>query len=200
MAASLGSHVGSTASPGVAAYRSAGQQTFFRFLSDGTVAGTTVADGARRRFSAQGYYYTGRFGVLAEQVRSSQEVSRGPFRADAVTSSWQVGPSWVLTGERAGYRGVSPRSPFDRAAGNWGAVELTGRFNRLTVASNVFPVFANPAVAAHRAQGGAVGVNWYLNRNVKVVFNYEQTHFSGGAAAGNRRTERDLLSRVQLSF
>ena len=64
----------------------------------------------------------------------------------------------------------------------------------------MFPVFANPAAAASTAQGGATGINWYINRNVKLTFNYEETHFNGGAPNGDRRAERAVLSRVQLAF
>jgi phosphate-selective porin OprO/OprP len=200
VAASYGTQRGTAVSPGLATYRSAGQQTFFRYLLDGTAAGTTVADGNRRRVSAQGYYYAGRFGLLAEHVMSSQEVRRGLVGTDARTSSWQVAPSWVLTGERSTYRSVSPRTPWDRSTGSWGAFELTARYNELSVDDELFPMFANPSVAARRARGAAIGLNWFMNRNVKVVFNYEETHFTGGAPQGNRRPERDVLSRIQLSF
>jgi phosphate-selective porin OprO/OprP len=200
VAASYGAQRGTAAAPGLATYRSAGQQTYFRYLSDGTANGTTLADGDRRRWSAQGYYYAGRFGVLGEHVSSSQDVRRGTQRATADTVAWQVAPVWVLTGERASYRGVAPRAPFDRANGTWGAFELTARYNELEVGDELFPLFASPTAAARRARGGAAGLNWYINRNVKVAFNYEETHFSGGAAQGNRRPERDFLSRVQFSF
>jgi phosphate-selective porin OprO/OprP len=45
-----------------------------------------------------------------------------------------------------------------------------------------------------------VGLNWYLNRNVKYVLNYEQTSFEGGAAPGDRRQEKAFLARAQVSF
>lgn len=199
-ALSYGVHRGSIAAPGVASYRTAGQQTFFRYLSDSSGPGTVVANGDRRRLSAQGYYYAGQFGLLGEYVTSRQDLRRGPQTIAARTSSWQVASSWVLTGERAGYRGVVPRNVFERANGTWGAFELGARYNQLAVADEVFPVFANANVSARVARGGAVGLNWYLNRNVKVTFDYEQTHFTGGAVNGNRRTERDFLSRVQFSF
>ncbi len=43
-------------------------------------------------------------------------------------------------------------------------------------------------------------MNWYLNRSVKIVLNYDETRFDGGAVDGNRRTERDLLTRFQIAF
>ena len=65
---------------------------------------------------------------------------------------------------------------------------------------DAFPSFANPAIAARDARGWAVGANWYLNRAVKVTADYEETYFRGGAASGDRETERDLFTRIQVGF
>ncbi len=61
-------------------------------------------------------------------------------------------------------------------------------------------MFANPLIAAQAAKAWAVGVNWYLNRSIKVVTNYELTRFEGGAPVGDRPTEHDVLTRVQFGF
>jgi phosphate-selective porin OprO/OprP len=201
IATSYGSQRGTALAPGLAVYRSPGQQVYFRYALDNTAEGTAIADGTRRRISAQGYYYSGRFGLLAEQVFSSQEVRRGAAAIDAHVNSWLLAPSWVLTGERASYRGVgAPRNNFDPANGTWGAFEIAARYNQVGIGDEVFPVFASRLASARKAQAGAAGLNWYLNRNIKIVFNYEETHFTGGAPSGDRRPEREFLSRVQFSF
>jgi phosphate-selective porin OprO/OprP len=57
----------------------------------------------------------------------------------------------------------------------------------------------------------ALGANWWLNPNLKLMFDYSQTSFDGGAAeldANNvkttkvidRDTERVFQTRVQLGF
>jgi len=56
-------------------------------------------------------------------------------------------------------------------------------------------------VSATEASSWGVGVNWHLNRNVKVQFNYERTDFKG--ASSNPVTSQDenvFLSRVQITF
>jgi phosphate-selective porin OprO/OprP len=46
-----------------------------------------------------------------------------------------------------------------------------------------------------------LGLNWYLNENLKWVLNYEQTSFDGGAAGGSdREDEKAFLTRVALGF
>ncbi len=177
-------------------YRTPGQQQFFGYR------GTVAADGRRTRWSPQGYFYRNRFGLLAEYIRSSQEVAVAGTRAELDHDAWQATLSWVLTGEDASYRGVArPSSPFNPGKGGWGAWELVGRYGELDVDDGAFPLFADPAVSARGAQTWTVGVNWYLNSNLKLVANYLQTSFDGGAAGGaDRRDEKAVFTRLQVAF
>jgi phosphate-selective porin OprO/OprP len=199
-AASYGKQDGTLLVPGLPTYRTTGLQTFFRYRLDTTDPGSTIANGTRYRWSTQGHYYTGPIGVLAEQVRSSQEVRRGASQATLETDAWQIAASYVLTGEDATYRGVVPRNAFEPSAGTLGAFELTARYHQLTPDQDAFPIFANPNVSASRARAWTAGLNWYLNRNIKVVLDYEQTHFDGGTLEGDRPTEHGIFSRLQFAY
>ena len=56
-------------------------------------------------------------------------------------------------------------------------------------------------MAARSAQSWTVGVNWYLTSNLKLVANYLQTRFGGGAAAGaDRDGEKAVFTRLQVAF
>lgn len=194
-AASTGIERGTAAAPGLPAYRTPGQQVFFRYRADGTAPNTTVADGARRRIAPQGYFHTGPLGLLAEYTFSSQEVRRDTAALARLTHrAWQVAASWFLTGERASYRAVAPRRPFDPATGGWGAVEIAARHSVLAIDPNAFPAFANPDAAARSARAWALGVNWHLARSVKLMVDYERTSFAGGAA------EHFFVTRLQTAF
>jgi phosphate-selective porin OprO/OprP len=197
LASSYGSQQGALANPALASYRTSGQ-VFFRYRSDATAAGTVLADGAHFRISPQGYYYYGRLGLLAEHVFSSQQVRHADAAARIGVNAWQVSGSWVLTGEDATYRGVTPRHAFDASRGTWGAFELVARYNQLTVDRDAFPIFAAPGSSsqASRAVGG--GLNWYLNTALKLSADYEHVRFTGGAVDGNRPDEHAFLTRVQF--
>lgn len=195
----IGGSIGDTEGTGnnfLPRYRSAGQVQFFNYR------GAVAADGRRTRWSPQGYFYHNSFGLLAEYIESAQELSVGATQAELENTAWQATLSWVLTGEDASYRGVTkPSSPFSPGKGGWGAWELVGRYGELDVDRDAFPLFADPAVAARSAQSWTVGVNWYLNSNLKLVANYLQTSFDGGAAAGaDRETEKAVFTRLQVSF
>jgi phosphate-selective porin OprO and OprP len=207
VAGSSGNQSGTAAAPNLPTYKTGGQANFFVFRSDATAAGTAVAAGRHTRLSPQLTWYAGPFGLLAEYVESRQRVARaatsGNIAADVKADAWQVALSYVLGG-RASYRGAVPDHPFDPAAHRFGAVELAARYNVLAVGDEAFPLFANPASAARRARAWAVGANWYLNRGVKWMLDYEQTAFRGGAASGirggDRPDEKALLGRFQVSF
>jgi len=198
--ASSGIHEGTVAAPGLPSYRTPAQQTFFSYRSDGTAAGTVLADGRHTRLSPQGYFYSGPFGFLAEYVQSKQEVVRGTTSADLQHTAWQTAASWVIAGGEASYRGVNPKQVFAPASHTWGAFEIAARYSKLDLDDKTFPLFANPASAPRSAAAWAVGLNWYLNKNVRVMLDYERTKFDGGAASGDREDETILFSRFQIAF
>jgi phosphate-selective porin OprO/OprP len=177
-------------------YRTPGQATFFSYRS------AVLADGDRTRWSPQGYYYRNSFGLQAEYIVSRQEVATTTARANLENKAWQATGSYVLTGEDAGYRGVvKPSRPYVAGGEGWGAWEVVGRYGVLEVDDAAFPLFADAASSARRAAAWTLGVNWYLTSNLKLVVNYSQTRFDGGAAAGaDREDEKTVFSRLQVSF
>lgn len=177
------------------AFRAPGSQsTFFSY------AAGVQADRQRYRVSPQLYWSWGPAGVLAEYALSSQEVELGAASERLDHQAWQAAVSYVLTGESASFKGVTPERPFEPGTWGPGAWELAARVHQLDVDDDAFPVFADPAASAEEAFAWAVGVNWYWNRWLKFVVNYEQTPFDGGAASGDRDTEHAVLTRLQLAF
>jgi len=197
---------GTSAQPLLPTYRTPGQSIFFRYRTGAT---PTLADGERIRFAPQFYYYVGSLGLLGEYTQVSQDVARttaAGLRQDSLdTSAWQLAASWFLTGEEAAFRGFKPGSVFSLDDKTWGAFEIAARYHVLDVDDDAFAggaaSFADPDVSAQKATAWALGLNWYLNENVKWVLNYEQTSFDGGAAGGrDRESEKAFLTRVALGF
>jgi phosphate-selective porin OprO/OprP len=167
-------------------YRTSGQQTFFSYRA-ATVAPAPVTPavfqtGVRSRWSPQAYWYWGSFGLLGEYVTDSADYRR-------------------LTGENESYRGFIPSTSFEPRSGSWGGFEFISRYSRLRVSDDAFSSnFANPATSAQTADLWSVGINWYLNRFVKLALNYDHTSFDNFGANPDRKTEGVILSRVQLSY
>ena len=192
-------------------------QTFFNYRGATAAAGAnpatnpTIADGDRFRISPQLYYYVGSFGLLTEYITVEQDVSRQATAADPVrrgeldNQAWQVQLSWFATGEEESFKGFTPNSVFTPGGPGWGALEFVGRYMELDVDDATFAgggqSFADPAKASSKARSIGAGINWYLNQNLKVLLEYENTSFDGGAAGGADRPDEDvLLTRFQLSF
>jgi phosphate-selective porin OprO/OprP len=177
-------------------YRTPGQVQVFGYLSD------VNADGKHTRISPQAYYYGGRFGLLGEYIVSKQDVA-APARSVEDTLSnraWQLLGGVVLTGEDASYRGVKPAHPFALGGPGWGAFELVARYGRLTIDDDAFPLFADPTKAVSAESGWGLGLNWYLNNNLKLVANYTQTSFDAVLGATPREDEKAFFTRAQFSF
>jgi phosphate-selective porin OprO/OprP len=200
VAGSTGKQEGTLTAPNLPSFRTPGQQTFFSYRTDGTAPNTVIANGDRTRFSPQAYLYTGPFGLLAEYVTSKQAVRRGTVERDLENKAWQVAASWVLTGGEPTYRSVNPKKVFDPAAGTWGAFEIAARYHKQEIDEAAFPFFANLASSASEAEAWALGFNWYFNRNLRLMFDYEDTSFTGGAASGDREDEKIFFSRFQIAF
>jgi len=79
--------------------------------------------------------------------------------------------SVFLTGESRSFKNglidrLKPIRPFDPFKGNWGAIELAVRYDRLNLTDHKL----SPLDRDAHAWTGAV--NWYLAGNVKLMFNY----------------------------
>jgi len=198
------------------AYRTPGQQSFFSYRASTAATGTapavnngTFADGERLRWTPQFYYSLGKLSLLGEYVNVSQDVTRvngAVTRSDTLdNTAWQLQFAWFVTGEEESFKGFTPQSTFEPGKPGWGAWELVARIQELKIDDDAFTggadSFANIATSARQAKAIGVGVNWYLNQNVKWSLNYEQTEFEGGAAGGaDRGDEKALLTRFALSF
>jgi hypothetical protein len=63
--------------------------------------------------------------------------------------------------------------------------------------------FASATATPRTAHEVVGGVNWYLNRLVRISADYGRTNFGGGATVAqgiNRPTEKVLIFRFQINF
>ncbi|MFZ2726248.1 MAG: porin [Methylococcaceae bacterium] len=182
------------------------------------------ANGDHFRLYPQAYWYSGPFGLMGEYVWSSQHllgkeidatdpkktVRSVNFKQD--NSAWQIQASYVLTGEDNTFQSVKPIRAFDPLKGNWGALQIATRWSELNIDQGSLAdlggsggkfYLLDPNKSIYHAQSWAVGVNWFLNNNVRIMADYEETDFGGGAKVadgGNRPHERVFATRFQLVF
>ena len=197
LAASIGERQGTAAAPGLPSFKTTSQLTFARYRTDG--ANTVIADGRQWRVSPQAQFYLASFGAITEYVVSSQDVRQAAAQDSVQNRAWQVSTSYVLTGEPAAQR-IVPRRALDPKSGGWGAVEVTARYHTLELDKDFLSRWSTFAIGVEWARAWDTGVNWYLNRGVKLSAEYQEVRFRGGASDGDRPTERGVLTRVQVGF
>ncbi|HTV87475.1 MAG TPA: porin [Stellaceae bacterium] len=134
--------------------------------------------------------------------------------------------SWTITGEHrkyipatGAYSGIVPFEPFEPWAQNYGigAWELAFRYSTIDLNSN-FTAGAAPGPTSNAVGGGtqtvyAVGLNWYLDANVRFMLDYLHANIdkrysvaAGGGVAGTPLgtsvggTMDALAMRMQFAF
>ena len=190
-------------------YTTDGQQQFFAY---NPAAGSVVAADTHWRLSPQGTWFYGPASLMGEYAISDQGVKTSgtvPIHSASLNNTaWEITGGWVLTGENASFSGVTPKNPFDPREGQWGAFQVVGRFAELDIDHAAFPYFSNPTTSASGAQAWGVGLNWYLNKNLRADASFSHTTFTGGGSSSSTTApgsvsshpENVFFTRLQLSF
>jgi phosphate-selective porin len=158
--------------------------------------------GRRRRTGLEVRWRPGPFSVKSEYMRVTTE-RRGQSVEDTdlsplLATGWYVSGTWAVTGETKLDGLNQPRRPLFQ--GGYGAVELGWRLERLTFGSVATGDVPSDSVRADVIRGNAdrattLGVNWYLNRWVKLQFNAVRESLKD-PSLGPRPSDATFWSRV----
>jgi phosphate-selective porin OprO/OprP len=147
-----------------------------------TFAGDRIVDrvyvnGFRRRLGAEVLWRPGPASLQAEMIRvSDQRRGQGIDNEDlpdVVLDGWYLSGTWLITGEEKKDT-VEPAAPL--LQGGFGALEVAGRVEALGFSGGPAHETPSPGPRARRVPDtdvGAwtVGLNWYVNRFVRVQAN-----------------------------
>ena len=135
-------------------------------------------NGERRRLGFELRWRPGPFSLKSEYMRLTDErrglsVEEGDLSSFHSTG-WYVSGTWMLTGERRTSSPVNPKRPLFQ--GGFGAVEVAARVEGIRFGSatdGIEPSLSPRAdvVPYNSHRVNTVGVNWYVNRWVKVQVN-----------------------------
>lgn len=181
-----------------------------------TFRSTVRQDGWRNRWSPELSWFMGPLGFATQYFYETEQFRATPAaaRRDVPINGYYVLLTLLLTGEeRTTYsQPITPLRPFDarcplHAPGAW---ELVARTSRLRLSSTIFtPGVNNQLVDPANNSSGAteltIGFNWYLNRWVRMQFNWEHDWFDqpvrlGPSPAGLLSSQNTLLTRFQVIF
>ncbi|MBE0458270.1 MAG: OprO/OprP family phosphate-selective porin [Pseudoalteromonas sp.] len=169
-------------------YKSLGRATIFRYNSD------VLRDGKESRIAPHFTWYRGSFGSYGEYIISKTSLTNNQSQQSELSNkAWQWVGSWIITGERNSWSGIKP----DSSKGAW---ELAFRLSSLDIDDKAFTHHADLTRSVSKASSATIGLNWHINNKTKVLINYEQTRFEGGAVNDNRDNEQLLSARLQINY
>jgi phosphate-selective porin OprO/OprP len=116
--------------------------------------------------------------------------------------------SYMLTGEThpynaatAAYGGINPTHPFVWDSAGWGAWEIAARYSTIDLNDRVGSALG---VAGGRQNIYTLGLNWYANRNVRLMLNYLHGDIAkqvGPTTPGDAGAQFDAVAmRTQVAF
>ena len=122
-------------------------------------------------------------------------------------SGWYIEGSWILTGETkvyspsainnevGGFNAPIPSRPFSINGDSWGAWELVARYSDTDLNWHDSQTATTSQLAG--ILGGeerivALGINWYLNRNIRLMLDDNIVHVKKGTAALPDRDSQDF--------
>jgi phosphate-selective porin OprO/OprP len=126
-----------------------------------TIATTTGA--SRGQVDTYGLEFAGQFGPLFFQSEYANASFGQPLGGDQEVETYYVQGSWMLNGGQKVYKAAngvfgSPK------VGEYGLWELTARYDHIE----------NKDLANREAESMILGVNYYVNSNLRFMFNYTQ--------------------------
>ena len=131
---------------------------------------------------------------------------------NASFSGWYAQGSWTITGEKrawvnttGGFQGVRPTKTFNPSADGWGAWEIAARHSVLDLNHNEGVAGAvRPATAVRGGEQHitTLGLNWYPNRTVRFLLDYQLVEIDRLNNAGLQIGEdfQVLSGRAQVAF
>jgi phosphate-selective porin OprO/OprP len=141
-------------------------------ISTGAMAGTTGA----QVYSAEAAATVGSLYLQGEYFWYNVERKAIPGLPDVKFQGGYAQAGYILTGETrkynpgsASYGGVNPAHPFSLDGAGWGAWEIAGRYSTMDLNDQL--ASAN-GIAGGRQNVYTLALNWYVNRNVRFMFDY----------------------------
>jgi phosphate-selective porin OprO/OprP len=129
--------------------------------------------------------------LLLQGEYIQRDVNRDSL-SDFDFDGWYLQGAWVITGERQRYSKKSGKFRGIRPKGKYGAVELAARFTALDLSDG------NLSQAGEQ-DNTSIGLNWYLNRNIRLMATYIWMDVDSNQSNADEEPEA-FLARLQIAF
>ena len=160
-------------------------QPEFTDVDETNILGAEIAY-VRNRLSLQGEYLRTTVSLTPEMELYSTEYELNGYYGQV--SYFLTGESRPYKSSYAGFNRVKPNNNYG-SNGN-GAIELVARISKMDLSN------AEKGILDSKT----IGVNWYLNPNTRVMFNYVMGKLAESDEFGIITQENAVMMRVQIDF
>lgn len=134
-------------------------------------------------------YMNGPFSLQGEYLKRDLSAADSATK-DADVQAYYLMGTYTLTGESRGYSAKSGKFSNISPSRKSGAWELVGRYEHIET----------DQLLTKEADVFLLGVNWYANKNVKLMFNLQSIKTDNVAAADRDDTGKSASMRLQYNF
>lgn len=154
------------------------------------------ADGPLYSYAPSVVYYGRKLTLIGEYARTEQGIGNESENVTLQNRSASLSASAILFGGVRNNKGFMVAETSKKNGG----LELVARVHAYLIDAAAFPDFASRDVAVSSVITCEGGLNWYIRDNTGLKLTYGESHFKGGAASGNRATERIVLLTINAQF
>ncbi len=182
-------------------------------LSSKLVKSQKIGDPSQAiNYGVEAAYQQSGFLLQSEYIASSVDGLRGKYpdkteeRGTYNYSAWYFSTSYMLTGEAHSYKAskgtfgrVVPDEPFSKDG--WGAFELTLRYSSIDL--DYGENYKNEAQLGGKMNDITLGLNWYLEKNMRVMFNfinYDAHSYEDSTDYVESQNGNIIQTRLQIEF
>lgn len=177
-------------------YSTAAQTQFWTYASNVTPAGN------KDRTSAEIEWLVGRASLKGGAHQAVfHDLRKGALGRTAKIDGFALWGTYLLTGEdKPRNKALVPKAPFDPAKGTWGAFELAARYEGFNSDRELLK--EGYLTGTDQVDATTLGLNWYLNRHMRTILDFQQTRFRDSLVLGGQsiRHENTLTLRAQFEF
>ena len=111
---------------------------------------------------------------------------------DGRVDSYYLQGTWTITGERRGYKPNAGIADTVKPSSTRGAIELVAKLDHIE--------FDVDGARTEAVDGFLLGVNWYVNRNVKLMLNIIHVEADNVGATGTKDSGDVISTRIQIAI
>ena len=160
-------------------------QPEFTDVDETNILGAEIAY-VRNRLSLQGEYLRTTVSLTPEMEIHSTEYELNGYYGQV--SYFLTGESRPYKSSYAGFNRVKPNNNY--GSNGKGSIELVARISKMDLSNAGMGILDSKTI----------GVNWYLNPNTRVMFNYVMGELAESDEFGIITPENSVMMRVQLDF